>query len=668
MYCFIKEKECIVMILSLNNVSLSFGDKNILNKISFLVNENDRVALIGDNGTGKTTLLKVITGEYHKDEGDIVFKKDINIGYVSQHQNITSELTVYEELLDSKKDLIEVEERLREMEENLKNVSESEMNSYMDKYHSLSESFEKSGGYTYKSEINGVLNGLNFNDYKDKKVNTLSGGERTRLMLGKILLCKPELILLDEPTNYLDISSVEWLENYLLNVNAAVLYVSHDRYFINKTANRVIEISGGNILDYAGNYDEFLVKREQYFDTLTAQYENQQRMIKHQLDVIKKLRSFNREKFIKRADSRQKMLDKIEVLDKPVNESNEMRLFLTPDKESGKDVLSVKNISKSFEDKDLFDNVSFEIKKGEHVALIGANGTGKTTILKIINDIYQSDTASEIKFGSNVTVGYFDQQANVIDDNKTLFDEISDAYPNMTQTEIRNTLGAFLFSDDDVFKKIGVLSGGEKCRVVLAKIMLSKANFLILDEPTNHLDMTSKQILEEAINAYEGTCLYVSHDRYFINKTADKIYSLEGNTITEYLGNYDYYLEKSKNQVNFTGSNPIANSNNASYVNTSVASNNSSANESEAKLDWKEQKQLQSERRKIENKIKNIEADIEKYENELEELNDEMNKPEVANNSFKLNEICAKQNEINDKLATAYDDWEVYSEELNKFN
>lgn len=657
------------MILSLNNVSLSFGDKNILNKISFLVNENDRVALIGDNGTGKTTLLKVITGEYRADEGDIVFKKDIKLGYVSQHQNITSELSVYEELLDSKKDLIEAEEKIREMEENLKNISESEMNSYMDKYHSLLESFEKSGGYTYKSEINGVLNGLNFVDYKDKKVNTLSGGERTRLMLGKILLCKPELILLDEPTNYLDISSVEWLENYLLNVNASVLYVSHDRYFINKTANRVIEISGGSILDYAGNYDEFLVKREQYFDTLTAQYENQQRMIKHQLDVIKKLRSFNREKSIKRADSRQKMLDKIEVLDKPVNESNEMRLFLTPDKESGKDVLSVKNISKRFDDKDLFDNVSFEIKKGEHVALIGANGTGKTTILKIIDDIYKSDTSSEIRFGSNVSVGYFDQQANVIDDNKTLFDEISDAYPNMTQTEIRNTLGAFLFSDDDVFKKIGVLSGGEKCRVVLAKIMLSKANFLILDEPTNHLDMTSKQILEEAINSYDGTCLYVSHDRYFINKTADKIYSLEGNTITEYLGNYDYYLEKSKTQVNFTGSNPMSNNtNNGISTSTSSSANNSSLNESEAKLDWKEQKQLQSEKRKVENKIKNIEADIEKYESEIEKLNEEMNRPEVANNSFKLNEICTKQNEINEKLTDAYDTWEKLSEELNKFD
>ncbi|MBO4776086.1 MAG: ABC-F family ATP-binding cassette domain-containing protein [Lachnospiraceae bacterium] len=639
------------MVLSLNNVSLSFGENQILNNISFLLNEGEKCALIGDNGTGKSSLLKLITGEYSKDSGDIVFKKDATIGYVAQNQDINSEKTVMEELLDCKKDLIEYENRIRQMEDDLKNVSENDMAEYMNKYHSMTEIFEKKGGYTYRSEINGVLNGLSFADEADKKVNLLSGGERTRLMLGKILLNKPDLILLDEPTNYLDIKSVEWLENYLNNVSSAVLFVSHDRYFINKVANKVMELFGSRFLSFNGNYDEFCEKKEQFIDSANASYENQQREIKHQMEVIRKLRSFNREKSIKRAESRQKMLDKIERVERIANPDNEMKLFLTPDVESGKDVLSVKGISKSYGDRTLFKDLGFEIKKGEHVAIIGANGSGKTTILKIINDLLKSDTKCEIKLGSNVIIGYFDQQSNVVNDDLTLFDEISDAYPNMTQTEIRNTLGAFLFSNDDVFKKIGVLSGGEKCRVVLAKIMLSKANFLILDEPTNHLDMTSKTILEDALNAFSGTCLYVSHDRYFMNKTADRILSLENGKLREYLGNYDYYLEKHAD-----------NSESAPFLNTVKESSLQSENDTASKSDWMEQKKAQSEKRKLENKIKQVEEKIEKLENRLSAIDDEMVKPETSSNSAKLNKLCQEQSEINDELSKLYEEWETLNE------
>ena len=636
------------MVLSLNDVSLSFGDKTILNNISFLINEGEKCALIGDNGTGKSSLLKLITGEYTKDSGEIVFKKDITIGYVAQNQDLESDKTIIEELYDCKKDLIEAENQIREMENGLKNVPEDKMNEYMNKYHSLTEIFEKNGGYTYKSEINGVLNGLSFVENENKKVKLLSGGERTRLMLGKILLNKPDLILLDEPTNYLDIESVEWLEGYLNSVSSSVLFVSHDRYFINKVANKVAELFGGRFLIYPGNYDEFCAKKEQFIETQNAAFENQQREIKHQMDVIKKLRSFNREKSIKRADSRQKMLEKIELVDKVTDPDNEMRLFLTPSKESGKDVLSVKNISKSFGDRKLFENLGFEIKKGEHVAIIGSNGSGKTTILKILNNLLKSDSRCEIKLGSNVEIGYFDQQSNVVNNESTLFDEISDAYPLMTQTEIRNTLGAFLFSNDDVFKKIGVLSGGEKCRVVLAKIMLSKANFLILDEPTNHLDMTSKTILEDALNAFSGTCLYVSHDRYFINKTADRILSLENGQLVEYLGDYDYYLEKRNQKANVSSE--------SNSVNTAKSAEE---NDSVSKSDWMEQKKAQSEKRKLENKIKSVEEQIEKLENKLSSIEEEMAKPETATNSAKLNKLCSEQSEINEKLETLYEEWET---------
>lgn len=636
------------MILSVTDINLSFVDNEILNNISFLINEGEKVALIGDNGSGKSTLLKVIVGEYTPDSGSVIFKKDSKFGYVAQNQNFSSTLTVYEEILQSKKSLIEAENALRRMEENMVNVPENEMDNYMNKYHSATEAFDKNGGYTYKSEINAILKGLMFTeDTYNKSSSLLSGGERTRLMLGKILLEKPELIILDEPTNYLDIKSVEWLENYLSSISSAVLLVSHDRYFINKVATRVMEITNGHLLDFQGNYDEFQVKKEQIIEAQIAAYENQQREIAHQMEVIRKLRSFNREKSIKRAESRVKMLDKIERIEKPVEEDNEMQLFLSPDIESGNDVLYCENLSKSYEGRNLFKDVKLDIKKGEHVAIIGPNGSGKTTILKIINDIIESDTNPIIKFGSNVTIGYFDQQSTVIDDKKTLFDEISDSYPNMTQTEIRNVLGAFLFSNDDVFKKIGVLSGGEKCRVVLAKIMLSKANFLILDEPTNHLDMTSKAILEEAIKGYEGTCLYVSHDRYFINQTATRILSLNNNNFTNYIGNYDYYLEKceileAKDKEDTSPKEVKA--------------------ETEAKLDWKEQKQANAEKRKLEAKINKIEAEIEKLENKLAELEQEMSNPNVSSNSAKLNEICSKQAEINEKLNSLYEEWELLNE------
>ena len=636
------------MILSVTDINLSFVDNEILKNISFLINEGEKVALIGDNGSGKSTLLKVIVGEYTADSGSVIFKKDSKFGYVAQNQNFSSTLTVYEEILQSKKSLIEAENALRRMEENMVNVPENEMDNYMNKYHSATEAFDKNGGYTYKSEINAILKGLMFTeDTYNKSSSLLSGGERTRLMLGKILLEKPELIILDEPTNYLDIKSVEWLENYLSSISSAVLLVSHDRYFINKVATRVMEITNGHLLDFQGNYDEFQVKKEQIIEAQIAAYENQQREIAHQMEVIRKLRSFNREKSIKRAESRVKMLDKIERIEKPVEEDNEMQLFLSPDIESGNDVLYCENLSKSYEGRNLFKDVKLDIKKGEHVAIIGPNGSGKTTILKIINDIIESDTNPIIKFGSNVTIGYFDQQSTVIDDKKTLFDEISDSYPNMTQTEIRNVLGAFLFSNDDVFKKIGVLSGGEKCRVVLAKIMLSKANFLILDEPTNHLDMTSKAILEEAIKGYEGTCLYVSHDRYFINQTATRILSLNNNNFTSYIGNYDYYLEKceileGKDKEDTSPKEVKA--------------------ETEAKLDWKEQKQANAEKRKLEAKINKIEAEIEKLENKLAELEQEMSNPNVSSNSAKLNEICSKQAEINEKLNSLYEEWETLNE------
>ncbi len=665
------------MILSCQNISKSFGDKDVLKKVTFHINDHEKVALIGNNGAGKTTLFHIITKELDADAGEIALKKDASIGYLSQHHDYTSTNTVYDELLVVKKDVILMEEQLRQMEEDMKHLTEENLDAHMKAYHNKMHSFDLAGGYTYKSDIQGILRGLQFKEEDfNKPVSTLSGGERTRLLLGRILLEKPDLILLDEPTNYLDIESVRWLENYLLNVKSAVLVVSHDRYFINKIVSKVVEIESGNSLCYEGNYEDFIAKKEVWLQSRLAAYENQQREIKHQEEVISKLRSFNREKSVKRADSRQKLLDRIERIDKPVEERADMQFTLSPTIISGNDVLGVENLAKSYGDRTLFSNVSFEIKRGEHIALIGQNGTGKTNILKIINGIIESD-AGTVTLGTNVTIGYFDQQSRVLDENKTVFDEISDTYPKLTQTEIRNVLAAFLFTGDEVFQPIRSLSGGERGRVVLAKLMLSGANFLILDEPTNHLDMVSKEVLEEALNAYTGTVLYVSHDRYFINRTASRILHLDGCKVTSYQGDYDYFLEKSQQDMersadymsksgisaagNFTSGNSTSAPDTASSVSSSSGTNDGT--QTDAKLDWAKQKELQAAKRKRENQLVKTEKEIEELENKIAALQEEMSKPEIASNSVKLQELCKECDAAQNKLDELYELWEELSEE-----
>ena len=528
------------MILSCQNISKAFNEKTILKDVSFHIEEHDKAAIVGINGVGKTTLLRIIVGELPADSGIVTLKKEASFGYLAQNQNVNSENTIYEELLSVKAPVIAMEKQLRDMEEKMHVLSGSELDILMENYARLNHQFELENGYAYQSEISGVLKGLGFTEEDfGKQISTLSGGQKTRVALSKLLLKKPELIILDEPTNHLDLNAIAWLENYLLNYKGAVLTVSHDRYFLDRFAGKIIEIDQAKATTFLGNYTAYAAKKEILRTAARNAYLNQQQEIRHQEAVIEKLKSFNREKSIKRAESREKMLNKIEVLEKPTEARTDIHMTLTPRCQSGNDVLHIEHLAKSFDGLSLFQDISMDLKRGEHVAIIGDNGTGKTTILKIINDLVPADSGT-ITLGTNVHIGYYDQEHHVLHPDKTLFDEISDEYPSLTGTQIRNTLAAFLFTGDDVFKLIRDLSGGERGRVSLAKLMLSESNFLILDEPTNHLDITSKEILEDAVNAYEGTVLYVSHDRYFINRTASRILELSDGRLTGYLGNYDY--------------------------------------------------------------------------------------------------------------------------------
>ncbi len=661
------------MILSCQNISKAFNEKSILKNVSFHIEDYDKAAIVGINGAGKTTLLKIIVGDMPADDGIVVLSKDKTFGYLAQHQSVDSDNTIYEELMTVKQDLIALEKRIRDTELRMKSVSGAQLEVLMEQYAQMTHQFESGGGYTYRSELVGVLKGLGFLEEEfEKPIATLSGGQKTRVALGKLLLLKPDLIMLDEPTNHLDMSSITWLETYLLNYKGAVIIVSHDRYFLDRISNKIIEIDRTKATVFAGNYSDYAAKKEQLRAAELKAYMNQQQEIKHQEEVIAKLKSFNREKSIKRAESREKMLDKVERLEKPTEVRTDMHITLEPKCTSGNDVLHVESLSKSFDSLSLFQNLDFDIKRGEHVAIIGDNGTGKTTILKIINGLLDADGGT-IRLGTNVHIGYYDQEHHVLHMEKTLFEEISDDYPTLNNTEIRNTLAAFLFTGDDVFKRIGDLSGGERGRVSLAKLMLSESNFLILDEPTNHLDIASKEILEDALNSYTGTVLYVSHDRYFINRTASRILELSGNVLTNYLGNYDYYMEK---KLEFMG-NAVAggvNGTPASASGTGILSSASvgsslsgssapSIKESAAKMDWKEQKELQAKQRKKENEIKRIEERIEELELRDAEMDDLMAQPDVCTNVAKLQELSKEKGSIAEEMEHLMERWEALESE-----
>ncbi len=641
------------MILACQNITKSFGEEPVLSQVSFHVEEYEKVAVVGINGAGKSTLLKIIMHEMDPDEGTVTLAKDASIGYLAQHQEMAGSKSIYEEVLEAKRDVIEMEQKIRDMEDRMQELPGAEMESFMDSYHRLLHEFDARGGYSYASEVTGVLKGLGFSESEfDKPCGALSGGQKTRVSLARLLVTHPDIILLDEPTNHLDIESISWLETFLLNYKGAVIVVAHDRYFLDRVVTKVVEISLHRSAVYAGNYSAYAKRAAEVREERLRAFYNQQREIRHQEEVIGKLKSFNREKSIRRAESREKQLAKIDVLDRPTEENSRMNITLTPSVISGNDVLSVEGLSKAFGTKELFHDISFEIRRGERVAMIGQNGTGKTTILKILNQMLEADAGS-FRLGTNVKIGYYDQEQQELHMEKTLFEEISDDHPDLNNTRIRTVLAAFLFTEDDVFKKIADLSGGERGRLSLAKLMLSEANFLILDEPTNHLDIVSKEILEDALNHYEGTVLFVSHDRYFVNKTATRILNLTGGCVINYIGNYDYYLEKREDAER------------AYLPDASVReeTNETVADESAVKTDWKTRKEEQARQRKRQNQINRLEDEIAKLEERLSQIDDEFAKPEIATNSFRLGELHGEQMELTQKLEKLYRKWEELSEE-----
>ena len=670
------------MILSCSNICKSFGENDILKQVSFHIEDHEKAAIVGINGAGKSTLLKVLIGKLNADDGVVTWAKGASIGYLAQHQDLEGAETIYDALLEVKKPVIQMEARIRSLELEMKSASGDELETKLSEYSRLNHEFEMADGYSYQSEITGVLKGLGFTeDEFSKPITALSGGQKTRVSLGKLLLTKPDILLLDEPTNHLDMESIAWLETYLRNYSGAVIIVAHDRYFLDRVVTKIIELDMGHCTVFSGNYSAYSDKKAMLRDAAIRAYLNQQQEIRHQEAVIAKLKSFNREKSIKRAESREKMLDKIERIEKPTQANDSMDIRLEPDVVSGNDVLTVTDLSKSFDTQTLFTNVDFEIKRGERVAIIGNNGTGKTTLLKIINGIIPADSG-QIRLGSKVHIGYYDQEHQVLHMDKTLFQEIQDTYPNMNNTQIRNTLAAFLFTGDDVFKLIRDLSGGERGRVSLAKLMLSDANFLLLDEPTNHLDITSKEILESALNRYTGTVLYVSHDRYFINRTATRILDLTDGSFINYIGNYDYYLEKKEDveaafaarQMAEAGNNRTAGANGTQAQSVSAVSGVSSASSqapmtasaagslADGKMDWKAQKEEQARLRKRQNELKKVEDKIHELETRDGEIDELLSQEDVYTDVSRLMELNKEKESIQKELEVLYEKWEELAE------
>ncbi|MCR5432716.1 MAG: ABC-F family ATP-binding cassette domain-containing protein [Lachnospiraceae bacterium] len=666
------------MVLTCNDISKAYGTDEILRDVSFVLNEREKMAVVGINGAGKSTLLKIIVGELSADSGQVIKSKDVTIGYLSQQQGLTSGNTIRDEVMSVKADVLALEKNMRRCEDEMKNVQGEELEKMLSTYNRLTHEFEMKNGYALRSEINGVLNGLGFasKDFTET-VDTLSGGQKTRVALSKLLLSQPDIIMLDEPTNHLDMRSVEWLETFLANYKGAVIIVAHDRYFLDRICTKVLEIENGKGRVYTGNFSDYSEKKKAVRADELKAYLNQQKDIEHQEKVIATLKSYNREKSIKRAESREKMLAKVERLERPQELDDKMNLRFKPCSESGNDVLDVKGLSKSFDGIVLFRDVEFSVKRGDRVGIIGDNGTGKTTLLRIICGRLAPDTGS-VRPGTNVKIGYYDQEHHVLNPDNTIFEEISDTYPDMDNTRIRNLLAAFLFKGDDAFKLIRDISGGEKARVSLAKLMLSDANLLILDEPTNHLDIVSKELLEEAVSGYGGTVIFVSHDRYFINKTATRIMEITSDGVTGFDGNYEYYVEKRDEVLSALRAGNAYASGRSGTAGTNVGaapagSNqsatasgiNSTSQMSTGRSEWEEKKRLTGERRKLENDIAKCEDEIKR----LEERNDEIDRlfgdTEIATSPTKLSELTEEKEANEEKIMALMESWEELNERLD---
>ncbi len=646
------------MILNVSHLSKAFGGDVIIRDATFFLNEREKAAIVGLNGAGKTTLLNMITGELPADSGVVSLKKDCTVGYLHQNNNIDSALTIREELTQVIQPVLDMEVRLRELQQEMKHASGEQLEELYREYDRVEHAYEQADGYSARSRVNGVLNGLGFTpEEAEKRLHDLSGGQKTRVFLGKLLLERPDLILLDEPTNHLDLGSIEWLESYLMNYTGSVIIVSHDRYFLDRIVNKVVDIENGSVECYTGTYTQFAEKKAAVREAKLRAWMNQQQELRRQEEVITRLKSFNREKSVRRAESREKMLERTERLERPDEVRADMGLSFSMEESSGNDVLEVSGISKSFGPQKLFEDISFELKRGEHAAIIGDNGTGKTTILKILNGLLPPDSGT-VTLGARVMIAYYDQEHAVLHPDKTIFQELQDTWPDMNNTEVRNMLASFLFTGDDVFKRIADLSGGERGRVSLAKLMLSRANFLILDEPTNHLDMVSKEVLEQAIRRFPGTVLYVSHDRYFINRTATRIMDLTGGHLLNYIGNYDYYLEKKADVEKAAAiSAPDA------PADSSPAQDSSASVPSDGKTEWQNAKALKAQEKKRKAALQKCEERIHVLEEDLKEIDEQFSRPELQRDAAELLKLQRRKEADEAELEALYEEWEALASE-----
>ena len=630
------------MILSTSGIKKSFITHEVLKNVTFHMEAREKLALIGVNGAGKSTLFHILRGEMEPDEGQIFIQKNLRIGYLPQTADYQSDNRIEDELLTVFKPLQEMEAEMRSLEQIMQSGASPEQ---MDRYSKLLHDFEEQNGYGYHSMVRGVLNGLGFEEEEYQlPINYLSGGQKTRIMLGKLLLQAPDLLLLDEPTNHLDIESISWLESYLAAYKGAAIIISHDRYFLDKLCTKTMEIERGVATVYNGNYSYYIGEKEVRQKVAMREYEAQQTEIKRQEEIITKLRGYGMEKFIRRAQSREKILDKMELIDRPTELNASMNLHFTPSIQSAEIVLTAQEVSKQFDGRELFRGANFQIRRGERVALIGANGIGKTTLFKMIMG-QLSPSYGDLHLGVKVYPGYYDQTQENLSPEKSILDEIYDSYPNLTIPQIRNILGSFLFRGDDVFKQIKTLSGGEKARVSLCKIMLGDANFLLLDEPTNHLDIISREILESNLVSYEGTLLFISHDRYFINQVATRIIELTPDEIIPYLGNYDFYLEHRRVVEQKKQEEQPASQNKEAYT---------------------QQKMASSELRKKKARRNKLEKEIEGAEEQIEMIKEKMLLPEYYSSAQKYSELEQQVEALEGSIMEMMEEWDVLSEELSE--